>query len=135
MCCVAEYDEERYSNVQAWDAVDGVMYRLTWRQLAEQRAEEIQRLSKWATIASDLDRCEHGRHEGDVCSGLSGCNGPSVGNRLIGHGPIGHTISGAHIFFPPRFRRHDPDEWVVGNERCSTNNGGECPIGKVRNGS
>jgi hypothetical protein len=133
---MADYDEERYSNVQAFDAIDGVYYRLTWKVRAAQLEDEVRKLSKWATIASDLDRCEHGRHEGDVCGGVTGCNGPSVGNRLIGHGPIGHTMDGAHIFSPPRERRHDPDEWVVrGNERCSTNNGGECPIGKVLNGS
>ncbi len=133
---MADYDEERYSNVQAWDPEDGVYYRLSWKALAGQLDDKVRELSKWATIASDLDRCEHGRHEGDVCSGTSGCNGPSVGNRLIGHGPIGHTISGTHIFSPPRERRHDPDEWVVrGAERCSTNNGGVCPIGKVLNGA
>lgn len=132
---MADYDEERYSNVQAWDAVDGVMYRLTWKARAQQLEEEVRKLSKWANIASDLDRCEHGRHEGDVCGGTSGCNGPSVGNRLIGHGPIGHTMNGSHIFSPPRSVRHDPDAWLVGGGRCSTNNGGQCPIGKVTNGA
>lgn len=30
-------------------------------------------------LVADLDRCEHGRHEGDVCSG---CGGPSHGGVL-----------------------------------------------------
>jgi len=31
-------------------------------------------------ILSDLDRCEHGRHEGDECYG---CGGPSKGNPVV----------------------------------------------------
>lgn len=38
---------------------------------------------EWRRLVLDLDRCEHGRHEGDPCSGESGCNGPSKGNPLI----------------------------------------------------
>jgi hypothetical protein len=33
-----------------------------------------------ATFCSDLDRCEHGRHRGDVCGGCRG--GVSLGNPL-----------------------------------------------------
>ncbi len=118
-------DDDRYSDVSIYDAVDGVYHRLTWKALSDRQQAEIATLSKWARIASDLDRCEHGRHEGDVCSS---CRGPSVGNRLIGHGPIGHTMNGEHIFSPARSVRHEPDEWIVSGGRCSTNNAGRCPI-------
>ena len=126
---MSDYDGERYSNIQVWDAVDEVYYRLTWKALAQQREVEIAKLSKWQTICVDLDRCEHGRHEGDVCSS---CDGPSKGNLLIGHAPIGHTMDGEHIYSPPRSTRYDPDAWRVGGGRCSVNNGGKCPIGPVR---
>lgn len=33
----------------------------------------------WHQLVLDLDRCEHGRHEGDVCGS---CGGPSKGNPL-----------------------------------------------------
>lgn len=121
---------DQYSDVSVWDAVDGEYYRLTWKQLAEQQRTKINELSKWHAICVDLDRCEHGRHEGDVCSS---CGGPSKGNLLIGHGPIGHNLSGEHIVSPPRSIRHDPDAWNVGGGRCSVNNGGKCPIGPVKN--
>lgn len=116
-------EDERWSDT--WAYADGERYRLTWRDVARRQREELQRLRKWATIAEDLDRCEHGRHEGDVCGS---CNGRSVGNKLIGHGPIGHTMGGSHIFSPPRSIRHDPDAWLVGGGPCSVNNGGRCPI-------
>lgn len=126
-------DDDRYSNQSAYDAIEGDYYRLTWQQVAANQKAEIERLSKWARICSDLDRCEHGRHEGDVCGGRSGCNGPSLGNKLIGHAPIGHTMDGAHIFSPPRSRRSDPDEWLVDGGRCSVNNHGRCPINSALN--
>lgn len=43
-----------------------------------------------ATLLADLDRCVHGRHEGDVCSN---CGGPSRGNP---HAPAG-TIIGTNL--------------------------------------
>lgn len=92
--------------------------RLTWRELAEQQTETITRLQSFATILSDLDRCEHGRHEGDDCFQ---CEGPSKGNPLMACSParnvalvarqIGFTLSGGPLVIPDKWTQHDPDAW------------------------
>jgi hypothetical protein len=92
-------------------------------------ADEIdQRVVRLASILYDLDRCEHGRHEGDVCSG---CRGRSLGNpflQVIRHGSgrppfaqlhaeerqIGFDISGSPIFVPARADAHRPEAWAPG---------------------
>lgn len=92
--------------------------RLTWRQAAEHHDERARRAERLATVLVDLDRCQHGRHEGDVCSG---CGGPSLGNpipeladlaaRRLADNPrvpavalrqVGYGISGDPILIPPR---------------------------------
>lgn len=69
----------------------------------------------------DLDRCPHGRHEGDACAGWrggddlfdGGCMGGfSLGNPYLTAGqPIGFDISGRSYVMPPRGERHDPAAW------------------------
>ncbi|MGI5408688.1 hypothetical protein ACQEV9_18080 [Streptomyces chartreusis] len=60
-------------------------------------------------ILSDLDRCQHGRHEGDPCAD---CGGPSHGNPYAGPGRvIGHSVYGAPIVLPTRDRKTDPAAW------------------------
>lgn len=67
-----------------------------------------------ANILFDLDRCEHGRHEGDICSGEKGCNGPSKGNPRIRTGDvIGYTMEGHCVVMPPREFRSLPESWVM----------------------
>lgn len=82
-----------------------------WRLIT---VEEHIRYS-WATsLLSDLDRCEHGRHKGDVCGGFppGGCNGPSQGNSFLQPGQrIGTTISGNPITVP-RIGLGDPTLWI-----------------------
>lgn len=76
----------------------------TWKERAEKLEAEVQRLRPWANLVADLDRCEHGRHEGDVCSGVHplGCNGPSRGN----------PIEAAAVMDPARRRdHHSRVEW------------------------
>lgn len=68
-----ELADELWSNV----TVNG--QQRTWREQAERLGEETWRLHKCQMLMWDLDRCEHGRHEGDVCSS---CGGPSKGNPL-----------------------------------------------------
>lgn len=78
---------------------DGVMFACrAWyeakdeieRLLAEREGLRLRvgLLNDFAVLVSDLDRCPHGRHKGDVCGG---CNGPSLGNPLraesAGHRP------------------------------------------------
>jgi hypothetical protein len=119
-----------HSTQQRYDAEDDAWYRVTWRQLAEERERELRTSQRWARLCSDLDRCEHGRHEGDNCSQ---CGGRSVGNRLIGHAPIGHTMDRHHIFVPARDRKDDASEWVVdGPCRDPEQAGTPCPINPAR---
>lgn len=62
-----------------------------------------------AAVLLDLDRCAHGRHQGDVCAD---CNGPSRGNH---HMPPGHVIGydrhGESIVVPERKFRHSAEAW------------------------
>lgn len=72
-----DVDEEIWSNSSA-----GV--RLTWREVAEDCRVLGRQQQALVRVLYDLDRCEHGRHEGDTCSGPHprGCNGSSRGNPL-----------------------------------------------------
>ncbi|WP_328439338.1 hypothetical protein OHA71_23660 [Streptomyces sp. NBC_00444] len=68
---------------------------------------------RWALrlvgILSDLDRCQHGRHEGDPCGS---CGGLSDGNPNVGPGRvIGHGVYGNPIVLPTRDRKTDPAAW------------------------
>jgi hypothetical protein len=63
------------------------------------------------TLLMDLDRCRHGRHEGDACND---CPGEiSAGNPFLpAGGQIGFDISGRRIIVPPRGSKHDPAAWI-----------------------
>lgn len=76
------------------------------------------------TLISDLDRCPHGRHAGDVCSGWrgpgpydGGCiRGVSLGNPLLRPGQvIGTSISGMFMIRVPvdERDRHDVRAWYL----------------------
>lgn len=81
------------------------------------------RTARLARILADLDRCPHGRHEGDTCAGWdpqrpgAGCQGGySLGNpALRGGEPIGTTLYGQTIWMPARGERHNPDAWAAGS--------------------
>lgn len=63
-----------------------------------------------AQILLDLHRCEHGRQQGDDCSG---CGGHSRGNLLLRPGSvIGHTLYGQEIGIPAWEDHNDPEKWV-----------------------
>lgn len=86
-------------------------------------AARNRRAEALAAVLADLNRCQHGRHEGDVCSG---CGGPSRGNpipelaqagaRATG-GPtvalrqIGWGLDAEPIVVPERTEAHDPVPW------------------------
>lgn len=68
------------------------------------------RLSKFACIIGDLDRCRHGRHQADGCYECPGS--VSSGNPYLPAGQIiGYDISGRPIVVPRREVRNDPDAW------------------------
>lgn len=63
-------------------------------------------------ILTDLDRCRHGRHEGDPCGPADECNGTSAGNPWLRPGMvIGHGLRGDEIVMPDRDHKHDPKAW------------------------
>jgi hypothetical protein len=63
----------------------------------------------WAALVADLDRCQHGRHEGDTCAD---CGGKSRGNPHIApNGVIGYDRHGRYIVQPDRANKHDPGAW------------------------
>jgi hypothetical protein len=79
--------------------------------VASTPSEGIARLEAFAKMVADLDRCFHGRHEGDACLDCPGQ--VSRGNPWLQTGEImGYTISGKPYHMPPRGKRHDPEEWV-----------------------
>lgn len=116
-----ELDPEVWSNVTSGGE------RLTWKQLAGSRAEELARVRPLAQILFDLDRCEHGRHEDDWCSGCDRDHGSAVsvgspwqynatwpgkrGGAVAMRGQIGYTIDGSPIVIPPRVDKADPGAW------------------------
>jgi hypothetical protein len=68
----------------------------------------------WAALAADLDRCRHGRHEGDPCGPADDCTGTSTGNPWLRPGMvIGHDRHGDEIVMPDRDHKHDPAAWRV----------------------
>ncbi|WP_242890768.1 hypothetical protein [Actinomadura litoris] len=77
-------------------------------------------LRRLARIVADLDRCPHGRHEGDTCIGWTGpdtyqggCEGGvSLGNPHLQTGDhLGYAYSASPYVMPERGRRHDPEAW------------------------
>jgi hypothetical protein len=63
----------------------------------------------WSALVADLDRCQHGRHEGDDCAD---CGGRSIGNPHIAlHGLIGYDRHGRGIVQPDREHKHDVAAW------------------------
>lgn len=82
------------------------------RVLADHNAELLH-LQKFATMVADLDRNEHGRHEGDIDG-----SAPSQGNPRLQTGDVlGYSLGGAWRYvMPERGKRHDPDAWRVRND-------------------
>lgn len=85
---------------------------LNTRALRKQVGWTMQQLAPKARLAdvlTDLDRCEHGRHEGDDCGS---CGGASQGNPHAPAGQvIGYGLYGDLIVRPRREVKHDPDAW------------------------
>jgi hypothetical protein len=66
----------------------------------------------WAALVADLDRCQHGRHQGDPCGPADACMGTSAGNPHLRPGAvIGYGLRGDRIVMPDREHKHDPAAW------------------------
>jgi hypothetical protein len=110
-----DYDPAVYSDSSVGETVNGehTWRRLTWRELAEERQQEITRLRAWQSLWSDLDRNPNGRHEGDADVGEAG--GISQGNPRVTTGDVvGYRLGGKPIIMPPRDKRADPEAWLAG---------------------
>lgn len=84
--------------------------RLTWKEAAEHYMTQTHEARRFKTLLLDLDRCEHGRHEGDVCSS---CGGPSHGNPAVQERHLGYDLSGRPIVIPDRHRSHIAEAWLA----------------------
>lgn len=75
-------------------------------------------LGALAAILADLDRCMHGRHEGDTCTD---CGGPSIGNihmrtgKVVGYGRGGGDDP---IVVPERGERANARAWRPASQRA-----------------
>lgn len=71
-----------------------------------------------ADLVSALDRCEHGRHKPDNCSGCPG--GMSTGNLFIVPGQrVGTSLHGKPIIVPAWELRHIAEMWLSPIDRSS----------------
>jgi hypothetical protein len=66
----------------------------------------------FVALVADLDRCQHGRHQGDACGPADACTGTSAGNPHLRPGMvIGYGLRGGPIVMPDRDHKHDPAAW------------------------
>lgn len=64
----------------------------------------------WAGLIADLDRCEHGRHEGDACG--DSCGFESKGNPHMQPGTvIGYSLRKGPLVMPHREDKYTLAAW------------------------
>ena len=117
---VYEWPEHIRDAHRAWDGDFASRTRMTDRMFAEHALEAALPAIRGMLrdpgadaalrMVSDLDRCEHGRHQGDACYG---CGAESAGNVNVQEGEtIGHDIGGREYRMPPVGERHRPSAWL-----------------------
>ena len=81
---------------------------------ALERIEQPHGMDPWwelAHVLLDLDRCEHGSHEGDPCGS---CNGLSKGNPHMPPGStIGYSLCRSPIVMPHSNEKHNSTKWYT----------------------
>lgn len=96
-------------------AIAGIDHALKRTQLigtATAAKVPIEDTADLVKILADLDRCQHGRHQGDACGPADACTGTSAGNPHIRPGQvIGYGLRGDEIVMPDRDHKHDPAAW------------------------
>ncbi|AZM51793.1 hypothetical protein DMA15_03675 [Streptomyces sp. WAC 01529] len=93
-------------------AIAGIEHTLTRTEQGTVTGPDGRRADEMARVLADLDRCEHGRHEGDGCAGCP--SGISPGNPHLPPGTvIGYGLHGSQIVMPHRDAKHDPVAWRV----------------------
>ncbi|MEV4324300.1 hypothetical protein AB0J37_18870 [Microbispora rosea] len=111
---IASYEAPEPDMHAAIVLVDGGHYVLSIID-GEIRALEMEmdwgkRNGELAQILMDLDRCEHGRHAAESCTGCP--DGQSTGNQLLPPGTvIGTGRRSTKIVVPSPDRRRDPTAW------------------------
>lgn len=92
-------------------AIAGIEHALLRTESAMARGRDTEKL---VAILTDLDRCQHGRHEGDACGPAGACTGTSAGNPHLRPGQIiGYGLRADPIVMPDRDHKHDPTAWRV----------------------
>lgn len=92
-------------------AIAGIEHALLRTESAATGDRDTEKL---AAVLADLDRCQHGRHQGDPCGPADACTGTSAGNPYIRPGQvIGYGLRGDQIAMPDRDHKHDPKAWRV----------------------
>jgi hypothetical protein len=98
-----------HAKVQA--ALTGIDHALARTDHHLPHTDEERVADRLAGVLVDLDRCQHGRHQGDDCGS---CGGRSRGNPHMPPGQvIGYGLRGDQIVMPTRETKHDPDAWRV----------------------
>lgn len=112
--CATTHHSPLHAKVTA--AIGGIEHALLRTEQAvtepmpEWRREEADQDRKLAAVLMDLDRCFHGRHQGDVCGGCS--DGRSGGNPYMPpSNVVGYSVHADPIVMPDRDRKHDPAAW------------------------
>ncbi|MER5653469.1 hypothetical protein ABT076_10680 [Streptomyces sp. NPDC002131] len=92
--------------------IDHALARTAQTEPTTQFARSLADTQALVKILTDLDRCRHGRHEGDPCGPADECTGTSAGNPWLRPGMvIGHDRHGDEIVMPDRDHKHDPAAW------------------------
>lgn len=93
-------------------AIAGIEHALARTQQAVTEQALLPRdAAKFIEILTDLDRCMHGRHQGDDCGS---CGPWSHGNPHLKTGTvIGYGLRADPIVMPDRDHKHDPAAWRI----------------------
>ena len=91
-------------------AITGIEHALARTDQTAAAPEHTDATCPWAGLIGDLDRCEHGRHEGDACGGS--CGYESKGNPHMQPGQvIGYSLRRGPIAMPHRDDKYTPGAW------------------------
>lgn len=106
--CAAEvFHSPLHAKVTA--AIQGIDHALSRTAAPSDLPAHDNRNCPWLGLISDLDRCEHERHEGDSCYS---CGTQSHGNPHMRTGEvIGYSLRRGPIVMPDRDHKHDPAAW------------------------
>lgn len=110
-------DRVMYSPLHAKvdSAIQGIAFALARTEPSEpttQFARSLADTQGLVKILTDLDRCQHGRHQGDPCGPADACTGTSAGNPHMQPGDvIGYSLRRGPIVMPTRDAKHDPKAW------------------------